>query len=95
VAGHAGVQPCVLPGDVSANQRVHGDFMWRQFYNMVRAATRPTAPVTSAGSTGTVLSLRALANNLIVTADNAGASALIANRTAIGSWEQFTLISDN
>jgi len=30
-------QPCVLPGDVSARQRIHGDFMWRQFYNMVRA----------------------------------------------------------
>jgi hypothetical protein len=30
-------QPCVLPGDLSARQRVHGDFMWRQFYNMVRA----------------------------------------------------------
>jgi hypothetical protein len=30
-------QPCVLPGDVSARQRKHGDFMWRQFYNMVRA----------------------------------------------------------
>jgi hypothetical protein len=34
-------QPCVLPGDVSAgNQRVHGDFMWRQFYNMVRAGVQ-------------------------------------------------------
>jgi hypothetical protein len=30
-------QPCVLPGDLSARQRAHGDFMWRQFYNMVRA----------------------------------------------------------
>jgi hypothetical protein len=30
-------QPCVLPGDVSGRQRVHGDFMWRQFYNVVRA----------------------------------------------------------
>ena len=30
-------QPCVLPGDVSARQRVHGDFMWRQFYNVCRA----------------------------------------------------------
>jgi hypothetical protein len=29
-------QPCVLPGDLSARQRAHGDFMWRQFYNMVR-----------------------------------------------------------
>jgi hypothetical protein len=42
-----------------------------------------------------VLSLRAMANNMIVTADNAGASPLIANRTTIGTWEQFTLISDN
>jgi chitodextrinase len=33
-------QPCVLPGDVSARQRAHGDFMWRQFYNMVRAGAQ-------------------------------------------------------
>jgi chitodextrinase len=33
-------QPCVLPGDVSGNQRAHGDFMWRQFYNMVRAGVQ-------------------------------------------------------
>src|SRR5665213_3153614 len=29
-------QPCVLPGDLQAKQRVHGDFMWKQFYNMTR-----------------------------------------------------------
>jgi hypothetical protein len=29
-------QPCVLPGDLSAHQRVHGDFMWHQFYNMIQ-----------------------------------------------------------
>jgi hypothetical protein len=29
-----------------------------------------------------------------VTAENAGASALIANRTAIGPWEEFDLITD-
>jgi hypothetical protein len=33
-------QPCVLPGDVTARQRVHGDFMWRQFYNMVRVGAQ-------------------------------------------------------
>ncbi|MFJ8057886.1 discoidin domain-containing protein [Streptomyces sp. NPDC096142] len=33
-------QPCVLPGDVSARQRAHGDFMWRQFYNTVRAGAQ-------------------------------------------------------
>ncbi len=33
-------QPCVLPGDVSGNQRAHGDFMWHQFYNMVRVGAQ-------------------------------------------------------
>lgn len=33
-------QPCVLPGDLSARQRAHGDFMWRQFYNMTRAGAQ-------------------------------------------------------
>jgi hypothetical protein len=152
-------QPCVLPGDVSANQRAHGDFMWRQFYNMVRAGvqgiyismydeygegnqiaktaetqamvpagsgllaldadgtacssdyylrltndggrmlkgqialtpTRPTPPTVTGGTT-TVISFRAMANNMIVTAENAGASPLIANRTAIGTWEEFDLL---
>ncbi|MBB5637222.1 hypothetical protein HDE68_003135 [Pedobacter cryoconitis] len=30
-------QPCVLPGDLQERQRAHGDFMWRQFYNMIKA----------------------------------------------------------
>jgi len=152
-------QPCVLPGDVSARQRVHGDFMWRQFYNMVRAgvqgiyismydefnegnqicktaesaafvptnsgllgldedgtacssdyylrltgdggrmlkgqlpltATRPTPPVVGGSPTG-VIALRAHANNQYVCAENAGALPLIANRTAIGSWETFDVL---
>jgi hypothetical protein len=29
-------QPCVLPGDLSLRQRIHGDLMWRMFYNAVR-----------------------------------------------------------
>ncbi|MEV7288164.1 xylosidase [Streptomyces sp. NPDC093252] len=33
-------QPCVLPGDVAERQRAHGDFMWRQFYNVVRAGSQ-------------------------------------------------------
>lgn len=33
-------QPCVLPGGVTDRQRAHGDFMWRQFYNMGRAGVR-------------------------------------------------------
>ncbi|MYS19120.1 hypothetical protein GTW78_02340, partial [Streptomyces sp. SID4948] len=37
----------------------------------------------------TAISLRAHANNQYVTAENAGAAALIANRTAIGPWETF------
>ncbi|MHA6763862.1 fascin domain-containing protein [Streptacidiphilus sp. PAMC 29251] len=38
---------------------------------------------------GSVISLKAHANGKYVTADNAGAAPLIANRTAIGSWESF------
>jgi hypothetical protein len=30
-------QPCVLPGDLQLKQRVHGDLMWRMFYNTIRA----------------------------------------------------------
>jgi hypothetical protein len=57
-------------------------------------ATRPTQPngSSSGGGTGSVVGLRAHANGLYVTAENAGASALIANRTAVGGWEQFDLI---
>ncbi|MFE4664021.1 xylosidase [Streptomyces sp. NPDC056716] len=33
-------QPCVLPGDVAQRHRVHGDFMWRQFYNVTRAGSQ-------------------------------------------------------
>ena len=152
-------QPCVLPGDVSANQRAHGDFMWRavlqhgprrraghlhlhvrrvrrgqpdrqdgrdqagvpagsgllsldqdgtacssDYYlrltndggrmlkgQIALTATRPTQPTLSSATT--VISLRSRANNMYVTADNAGASPLIANRTAIGTWEQFDQIT--
>ncbi|HET9137912.1 PQQ-dependent sugar dehydrogenase [Actinophytocola sp.] len=41
-----------------------------------------------------VISLRARANNNFVTAENAGAGALIANRAAIGNWEQFDLVNN-
>ena len=42
-----------------------------------------------------MISLRAHANGVTAeTAENAGAWPLIANRTAIGSWEEFGLIDD-
>jgi hypothetical protein len=44
------------------------------------------------GDGAPVVSLRAHANGKYVTAENAGAQPLIANRAAIGSWEQFDLI---
>jgi hypothetical protein len=48
------------------------------------------------GSTGTasVISLRAHANGMYVTAENAGASPLIANRSAIGPWEEFDMVDE-
>jgi beta-glucosidase-like glycosyl hydrolase len=58
-------------------------------------ATHIFALAISGSSTSGVISLRAHANGKIVTADNAGASPLIANRTAIGPWEQFDLINNS
>jgi lysophospholipase L1-like esterase len=47
------------------------------------------------GSSATrAISLRAHADNDIVTADNAGASPLVANRTTIGNWETFDLLNN-
>jgi endo-1,4-beta-xylanase len=54
-------------------------------------STPPTSPPPGSSS---VISLRAHANNDYVTAENAGSSALIANRTAIGPWEEFDLVKD-
>jgi hypothetical protein len=42
-----------------------------------------------------VISLKAHANSQYVCAENAGAAALIANRTAIGSWESFDLSNNS
>ncbi|WP_199731755.1 glycosyl hydrolase family 95 catalytic domain-containing protein [Cohnella endophytica] len=41
---------------------------------------------------GQTISMKAMANNQYVCADNAGASALIANRTSVGPWEQFVVV---
>jgi hypothetical protein len=35
-------QPCVLPGSLQESMRLHGDFVWRQFYNMARAGVAST-----------------------------------------------------
>jgi len=155
-------QPCILTGDLQAGQRHHGDFMWHQFYNMVRlgaqsiflsmfdeynegnqiaktaessawvpagsgikgldedgtacssdyylrltndggkmlagqialTATRPTPPMGAAKKLvpGTTVSLLSYANNQYVCADNAGASALIANRATAGAWERYLVV---
>jgi hypothetical protein len=153
-------QPCVMPGDLSAGARAHGDFYWHHIYNMTQigaqglyvsmfdefnegnqiaktaenasmqpadfghpaldadgvvcssdyylritadggkmfkgqtplTATRPTQPIIGSTTLPGVVALRSRANNLYVCADNAGADPLIANRTAIGQWEQFDRI---
>ena len=55
--------------------------------------TRPTQPVVGTTPPITqVVTLRARVNNRYVTAENAGAAALIANRDAIGGWELFELL---
>ncbi|WP_432988349.1 discoidin domain-containing protein [Dactylosporangium sp. CA-233914] len=33
-------QPCVIPGDLAAGHRRHGELMWRQFFNHTRAGVQ-------------------------------------------------------
>jgi hypothetical protein len=68
----------------------------------VTAGSQPV--IASSGSDGTNqqfdvldagngnIALRARANGMLVSAENAGSASLIANRTAIGLWETFQLI---
>ena len=51
----------------------------------------PTPVVTATVPDRAVIGLVANANNLYVTAENAGNSPLIANRNALGSWERFRI----
>ena len=50
------------------------------------------ATIWGPGRLGSVVTLRARVNSCFVTAENAGRSPLIANRTAIGPWEQFDMV---
>ncbi|MFF2093906.1 cellulase family glycosylhydrolase [Paenibacillus sp. NPDC058174] len=51
-------------------------------------STQAPAPVTSTSS------IQALANNSYVSAENAGAGSLVANRATVGGWEKFTVINN-
>jgi beta-glucosidase len=53
---------------------------------------RLTGTVVIGTGTTQVISLRSHANARLVTAESAGAQPLIANRTAIGPWEQFDVL---
>jgi beta-glucanase (GH16 family) len=46
------------------------------------------------GATNQLDSIRASANNTFVSAENAGASALVANRPTVSTWEQFRVIDN-
>jgi hypothetical protein len=50
--------------------------------------TPPQLPIAN----GAIIALIADANNLFVTADNAGQQPLIADRSALGLWEQFQIL---
>ena len=62
--------------------------------NTISSFTITGGTTTTTPPTTGVISLRSHANSNYVCADNAGAAALIANRTAIGPWESFDLITN-
>ncbi|MGI5239018.1 GDSL-type esterase/lipase family protein [Dactylosporangium sp. CA-139066] len=66
------------------------DKMGARWYSALQAV--PGSLAGNGPPSATVISLRARVNGRYVTADNGGAAPLIANRTAIGPWEQFDQI---
>jgi hypothetical protein len=65
---------------------------WNSFrLDPIEARVRQLITSTSSGiPVGRIIGFRAAgANNQVVTAENAGASPLIANRGAVGPWERF------
>jgi alpha-L-fucosidase 2 len=60
--------------------------------NQGRNSVSGTASTLGSGSGTGGTAPRAQADNQYVTAENAGAAALIANRDAVGPWEKFTLV---
>jgi hypothetical protein len=86
-------QPCVLPGDVSARQRVHGDFMWRQFYNMVRAGVQGIY-ISMFDEYGEGNQIAKTAENQSMTPTGAGLLALDEDGTACSSDYYLRLTAD-
>jgi len=83
-------------GTVSLRAHSDGNYVTAGVSSLIASGT--TVGVSEAfdlikNSDGSV-SLRAHANGDYVTAENAGASALIANRAAIGPWEEFDIVYD-
>lgn len=67
----------------------------RPFTLYDRIALVTTYPGTYPGQTapiGSIISLKATINNKYVCAEDAGVSPLIANRDAVGAWEQFRVL---
>lgn len=60
-----------------------------------RAGEPTDVATSSAAATTEVVAIRAKINNKYVSAENAGQSSLIANRTAVGPWETFDLVRIN
>jgi alpha-L-fucosidase 2 len=75
----------------AANETVHLAPAGTAYSEILR---RMSLTLGGGGAASGSVSLRAHANGNIVSADNAGAAPLIANRTAIGGWEQFDLITN-
>lgn len=86
-------QPCVLPGDVSANQRAHGDFMWHQFYNMVRVGAQGIY-ISMFDEYGEGNQIAKTAENQGMTPAGSGLLALDADGTACSSDYYLRLTAD-
>jgi len=86
-------QPCVLPGDVSGRQRAHGDFMWRQFYNTIRAGAQGIY-ISMFDEYGEGNQIAKTAENASMTPSGSGLLALDEDGTACSSDYYLRLTAD-
>ena len=83
----------MLPGDLSANQRANGTFMWEQFYNMVRVGAQGIY-ISMFDEFGEGNQIAKTAENQSMTPTGAGLLALDEDGTACSSDYYLRLTAD-
>jgi endo-1,4-beta-D-glucanase Y len=64
------------------------------FYNPLTTSTSSSTTTTTTTTTTSTIALKASINSLYVSIDNSSGGPLVANRSSVNTWEEFTLVSN-